>query len=811
MSRFRRLPAALIAICWSLFAWSSAQAQEADFSGEWQTYWRDGLATLTLEQEGDLIGASPRQGGAGLAGALRRPSTLEQDDDRVTGTYQPDDGRIEGTVEGRVLRGTWAQPGSSGKVVFALSKDGQVLTGRFGNGEYWNGFRESAGSESSTWNLGNGSPRETLRSLLIATNVAVYAGDAGALRQVDNLLSYAGPSTTARDEAKRRTTMFDILDMSTIRLNDVPLAPDDHDAETVRFEVGPAAVPTTTTLEFQRDAFDRWRLVLPPAEVLAAESARLLAALGYESKGALDRARMDSPRGVMREFIQGARSWEDGGRERALAAMDLSHIPERLHALEGPIYADYLKRILDRIAYVVWQEIPDDPDRSVPYVYFQHPVGNIAIARVTEPPVEEGAIPVERWKLSSATVAASPALLEAMQDLPAIPGLEEPEALSPYFRLRERVRAISPALVADRGFLETWQWLGLASALAAAYAALLVVAGATRFVGRRGEWEGPAKLAIPAGLVLSAAILSWAITRIGLTQVGLPGVGAMIGVFLIVAIAVFAYRLIALVGGWFLARAQKTTSDVDEIAASLGTGLMKLLVVVGTVIAVADVVGLPYEGVLAGLGVGGVAIAFAARDTVSNMLGGGILMADRPFRRGDLIELDGTLATVEHVGLRCTRLRSLDDTLLNVPNSHLSDRAIANWGKRRRRKVVLGVGLTYDTPRDKLDTFVKRLKEMLLEQPRIDRDDLYVGLKSFGASSIDIELMFYLKVYAYGSQVDAQHAIVLDIIALAEDVGVEFAFPTRTIHVQPSEAQIAEFGVTGDTRNAEPKGTATLG
>jgi small-conductance mechanosensitive channel len=265
------------------------------------------------------------------------------------------------------------------------------------------------------------------------------------------------------------------------------------------------------------------------------------------------------------------------------------------------------------------------------------------------------------------------------------------------------------------------------------------------------------------------------------------------------------------VGGWFLAKAQKTTSHVDEIAASLGTGLMKLLVVVGAIIAVADVVGLPYEGVLAGLGVGGVAIAFAARDTVSNMLGGGILMADRPFQRGDLIELDGTLATVEHVGLRCTRLRSLDDTLLNVPNSHLSDRAIANWGKRRRRKVVLGVGLTYDTPREKLDTFVKRLKERLLEQPRIDRDDLYVGLKSFGASSIDIELMFYLKVYAYGSQVDAQHAIVMDIIALAEEVGVEFAFPTRTVHVQPATGQIPHSGDGEEGRRSAPREAAGLG
>ncbi len=785
MSTTRACPTSLIALLAAVLLWSplAVRAQQANFSGEWQTYWRTGSAVLTLDQEGN----------------------------QVTGTYAPLDGRIEGTVERGVLRGTWEQPGSSGRVVFALSEDGQVLTGRFGNGEYWNGFREETGSESSNWRLGNASPRETLRSLLIAANVAIYAGDAGALRRVDNLLSYAGPDTNARDQAARRTMMFDILDFSTLRINDVPLAPEDPQAQTVRFDVGPAAIPQKTTLQFVSEVPGRWRLVLPPADQLANETAHLLSAMGYESKAQLDTARANSPRAVMRDFIQGTQSWDEGGRERALAVMDLSHIPERLHTLEGPIYADYLQRILDRVAYVIWQEIPDDPDRTVPYVYFQHPVGNIAIARVSEPPAEDGAAGAGRWKLTSETVAASPALLQAMQNLPPIRGLEAPQALSPYFRLRESVRATSPGLVQDFGYLEAWQWLGLVATLLAAYAARLVVGGALRPVGRREGGDRATALAMPAGLIAAAVILSWAITRLGLTQVGLPAVGSLIGVFLIFAIAVFAYRLAALVGGWFLARAQKTTSHVDEIAASLGTGLMKLLVVVGAIIAVADVVGLPYEGVLTGLGVGGVAIAFAARDTVSNMLGGGILMADRPFQRGDLIELDGTLATVEHVGLRCTRLRSLDDTLLNVPNSHLSDRVIANWGKRRRRKVVLGVGLTYDTPRQKLDTFVKRLKELLLEQPRIDREDIYVGLKSFGASSIDIELMFYLKVYAYGSQVDAQHEIVLDIIALAEEVGVEFAFPTRTLHLQPAADQITQTGAPDETPRTTEGEAAGLG
>jgi len=750
-----RLALLIVALCAFLHPGALA-AQEADFSGDWQTFWRTGAAVLSLEQDGD----------------------------RVTGTYQPDDGTVAGTVEGRVLRGEWSQPGSSGRFVLALSEDGQVLTGRFGNGEYWNGFREDAEGGSSTWRLGNGSPRETLRSLLIAANTALYAGDAGALRQVGNLVSYAGPPASAGQEARRRTMMFEILDMSTLRIMDVPDAKETPDETTVRFAVGPAGVPDKTTLEFRTDHFGGWRLVLPSEADLAAERDRLLAARGHDSMAELDRARADSPRAALREFIQGANSWDEGGQARALAVMDLSEIPERLHGLEGPIFADFVKRILDRVAYVVWQEIPDDPNRGVPYVYFQHPVGNIALARVTEP-VDDGAPPTDRWKITAETLARAPALLEVMQDLPVIGGLEaDPEPLSPYFRLRETARTANPALVADWGYLELWQWLGFAATLLAASLAVWLIAVAMRAVARLGDGlSGLFRLAYPTGALVAALMLNAAVTRLGVTQAGLPFVGSLAGVLLVIALAFFAYRLATLIGGFFHASAMKTTSYVDEIATSLGTGFVKLLIVVGAVIAIADVVGLPYEGVLTGLGVGGVAIAFAARDTVSNMMGGGLLMADRPFQRGDLIELDGKLATVEAVGLRSTRLRGLDDTLLHVPNVQLSDRIIANWGRRRRRKVTMMVGTTYDTPRDRLDAFVGGLRDLLLAHPKVDPEDVYVGLQGFGASSIDIELLFHLRVKDYAQQVEAKHQIVLEIVRLAEDIGVEFAFPTRTIHM----------------------------
>jgi len=466
-----------------------------------------------------------------------------------------------------------------------------------------------------------------------------------------------------------------------------------------------------------------------------------------------------------------------------MTVMDLSQVPARLHDLEGPIHADYVRRIIDRVAYLIWQEVPDNPDRTVPYVYFQHPLGTISIERVSVP-AADGGTQTQRWKISAETLETAPAVLAAMQDLPVIVGVDAPEPLSPYFRLRERVRAAGPAYVADWGYLEFWQWIGFAGTILAALLTFWLIASvmlaASRRIARLAWLTG---LAAPTGVLTAAILLNWVVARLGVTQAGLPFIGPLSGIVLVVAMAFLAYRLASLVGGVFHASAIKTTSYVDEIATSLGTALAKLLIVVGAVIAIADVAGLPYEGVLTGLGVGGVAVAFAARDTVSNMMGGGLLMADRPFKRGDLIEIDGTLATVETVGLRSTQLRGLDDTLLHVPNVQLSDRIIGNWGRRRRRKLSMLVGVTYDTPRQSIDTFVDRLREVLLGQPSVDPNDVYVGLKGFGASSIDIEFLCHLQVSDYAAQVEAQHKIIMDVIALAEDMDVQFAFPTRTIHM----------------------------
>ena len=127
-------------------------------------------------------------------------------------------------------------------------------------------------------------------------------------------------------------------------------------------------------------------------------------------------------------------------------------------------------------------------------------------------------------------------------------------------------------------------------------------------------------------------------------------------------------------------------------------------------------------------------------------------------------------------------LRLLNDAQMVIPNAKVADASVIKYGRRRKRQIILRLSITYDTPREMMDAFVERLREMLRDFPRMDPEH-YVGLNDFAASSIDIDLRCYLWVGTYGDQVEHQHRLIGDIVALAEATGVRFAFPTRTLHV----------------------------
>jgi small-conductance mechanosensitive channel len=208
----------------------------------------------------------------------------------------------------------------------------------------------------------------------------------------------------------------------------------------------------------------------------------------------------------------------------------------------------------------------------------------------------------------------------------------------------------------------------------------------------------------------------------------------------------------------------------------VATGLARVGIVLGGLFAGAAALGLPYEGVIAGLGIGGLAIAIAARDSVSNFIGAAILLADRPFQRGDLIDSSGLMGTVEHVGLRSTRIRTLDDTLLVVPNSKLADGLVNNWGRQRSRQVKLQLRVPNTTPRDRLDSFVAGLKEVFEMQP-LGQPGATIEITEIAETSILIQVQGRLRTKAYADLVEFKNQFFGDALDLARSLKIDISQP----------------------------------
>jgi MscS family membrane protein len=219
----------------------------------------------------------------------------------------------------------------------------------------------------------------------------------------------------------------------------------------------------------------------------------------------------------------------------------------------------------------------------------------------------------------------------------------------------------------------------------------------------------------------------------------------------------------------------------DAILVSLVVTVAKAALAAGGVILVADILDLPWSGVLAGLGVGGLAVAFAARSTVENFFGAAMLLSDRPFKTGDSVVAGGISGSIEHVGLRSTRIRTADDSVVYVPNATLASATIDNRGRRRHWMFRTVFGLTFDTPPEKLDAFVAGVKEVVRAHPAGRDGRLFCAVVNFGESAIEVELISYLQVKSLAEDREAKHAILLEVIRLAARLGVSFAFPTRTV------------------------------
>ena len=434
----------------------------------------------------------------------------------------------------------------------------------------------------------------------------------------------------------------------------------------------------------------------------------------------------------------------------------------------GPELAVELKQVLDARGH--WVPVPslsDEPD----YVDEE---GRAVVPLVDELPEVYLVKVDDAWLYSQETMAAAPLLHE---------------------------QTFSGFVDSLRNALPPWS-LGKVALWQLAYAALLLSLGfglgwLINLVLRR-QVEGLvnrlqlpfdsrafARTRRPLRWLVLGVIIYWGIPgfqgTIDFTQVVQYVARGVIGV----AAVLIAVRWIDVFAGIGQNRAKATETRMDDQLIPLAARGAKVVIAALGVVFVLENTLEDVGSLIAGLGIGGLAIALAAQQTLANLFGSLMIFLDRPFHVGDWVILPGGVeGTVEEIGFRSTRVRTFYNSVVTVPNADIAGGVCDNMGERQYRRCKTTIGVTYDTPPDVLDAFVVGIRAILKANPKVRQDAYEVHFRDFGPSSLDILLYFFFDVPGWHEELEGRAQVFLEILRLAEDLGVSFAFPSTSLYVE---------------------------
>ncbi|MDE2883274.1 MAG: mechanosensitive ion channel [Acidobacteriota bacterium] len=490
-----------------------------------------------------------------------------------------------------------------------------------------------------------------------------------------------------------------------------------------------------------------------------------------------------SPRTTLGTFLgEQLRPEIDWDSVAATLDFDESTSPEERQAV-----ATQLKSVLDgRGLFVRMDSVPADPEYLDP---------ESREAAFTPFPIRLPEFQLRRgddlaWRISGSTVRAAGTLYEA--------------TFSWYAR---RLLDLLPPVV-ERSFLgfTLWQLIGLAILAVLAWIAqrflrIFFRGFLVRLASRGSNWaaEELGAAALPASWLATV----WIFRRF-LADLRFPVlVNQVLNVLLDLTLAGisvwFAFRAIEAVCSRLEAIAARTETNVDDHLVPLARTVLRVGSVVVAFLLIAQSQGYSITTLVAGLGLGGLAIALAAQDTLANVLGSLAIVGDRPFQVGDWVLVDGYEGTVERVGLRSTRVRTFYDSVVSVPNSKVVNSIVDNMGQRKFRRMKHMLALRYDTDPDRIQEFVDGIRSLILKNPAMRHDYFEIHLNRFADSSVDILVYCFFRVPNWHEELSERHNFLLSILRLAKEIGVDFAFPTRTLALEHPPGD-------GDSLSADPPG-----
>ncbi len=395
-------------------------------------------------------------------------------------------------------------------------------------------------------------------------------------------------------------------------------------------------------------------------------------------------------------------------------------------------------------------------------------------------------------------------------------------------------RDMVPDFLKERAlFLEHWQWIGIASLLLSAWLLQRIVGFFIRAIAvawmRRRAKGNQTQDAIRAlsgalGYFAAAGIIALLYRYLELDSTGEKIMVIISKLIASVGLMLVAFRLADLIGARLRDAAMKTDSRLDDQLAPMLERSLKVLITIGAFLFVLDNLDVDIVSFLAGLGVVGIGVGLAAKDTFANFFGSLTVFADKPFQVGDWIVVGAVEGTVEEIGFRTTRIRTFYNSVVALPNSKLVDSAIDNMGARRWRRYVTRLGLLYSTRATEIEAFCEGVRQIVAANDRMRQDYYQVFLNDFGDSGLQVLVYVFFDVPDWTAELRARQDFMLEVIRLAEHLGVGFAYPTTSIQIDSTPErplqleplleenkliqEVERFGPKGDL--SRPGGSKTI-
>jgi MscS family membrane protein len=342
-----------------------------------------------------------------------------------------------------------------------------------------------------------------------------------------------------------------------------------------------------------------------------------------------------------------------------------------------------------------------------------------------------------------------------------------------------------------------WQWLALPLLAAVALAAGRLFGGVTRHLLQRlfrrtpTQWDERLLTRTSPAFVLlwtvaaAALLLPW----LGLFPGPLASVRALLAGVATIGVFWVLWRAVDVWAQYLNERPWAVDNPSARSLLSVTRNLARVFVATTGLVATLGAFGYPVTTVLAGLGIGGIAIAFGAQKTIENLFGSISLAADQPFRVGDLVRIEDFSGNVERIGMRSTQIRTADRTLVSIPNGKLAELRVEDFAVRDRIRFAATLGLAYDTSEEQMRQVTKGIDALLRATPNVWPEGVVSSFSAFGASSLDVEVQCWFATSDFEEFRALRQQLLFGIMRVVREAGTSLALPARTLHFVGGSAQ----------------------